>query len=256
MRSQAYPNSDRRAEEPPVWLHQCNWHRPHGGINCTCGTISSSYITCAKDQMVKRWSKNHRKALKQAPTHNLSGKNWVKECEFRERDFALRAREVSVKESELDIKRKEQDRGLVTSPFTLALVAATTAALANVFVAFHNGDEQRLLEQSQAEHARIVTAITGDEKTASAKLRFLLDTHLITDETSRKYILSYIDTPQVTNPPNVAIATTPTPSATSSSPTPTSSESLTPSPTPSNRNSWCLDNSSSVTDPIDQEGVG
>jgi transposase InsO family protein len=30
--AQAYPNSDRRAEELPVWLHRYNWHRPHGGI--------------------------------------------------------------------------------------------------------------------------------------------------------------------------------------------------------------------------------
>lgn len=31
--AQAYPTSDRRAEELPIWLHQYNWHRPHGGIN-------------------------------------------------------------------------------------------------------------------------------------------------------------------------------------------------------------------------------
>ena len=30
--AQAYPTSDRRAEELPTWLHQYNWHRPHGGI--------------------------------------------------------------------------------------------------------------------------------------------------------------------------------------------------------------------------------
>ena len=30
--AQAYPNSDRRAEELPVWLNRYNWHRPHGGI--------------------------------------------------------------------------------------------------------------------------------------------------------------------------------------------------------------------------------
>jgi transposase InsO family protein len=30
--AQAYPTSDRRADELPVWLHQYNWHRPHGGI--------------------------------------------------------------------------------------------------------------------------------------------------------------------------------------------------------------------------------
>jgi len=30
--AQAYPTSDRRTAELPVWLHRYNWHRPHGGI--------------------------------------------------------------------------------------------------------------------------------------------------------------------------------------------------------------------------------
>jgi transposase InsO family protein len=30
--AQAYPTSDRRGEELPIWLHKYNWHRPHGGI--------------------------------------------------------------------------------------------------------------------------------------------------------------------------------------------------------------------------------
>jgi len=30
--AKAYPTSDRRAQELPIWLHQYNWHRPHGGI--------------------------------------------------------------------------------------------------------------------------------------------------------------------------------------------------------------------------------
>jgi transposase InsO family protein len=30
--AQAYPTSNRRAEELPFWLHQYNWQRPHGGI--------------------------------------------------------------------------------------------------------------------------------------------------------------------------------------------------------------------------------
>jgi transposase InsO family protein len=30
--AQAYPTSDRRADELPTWLHRYNWHRPHGGI--------------------------------------------------------------------------------------------------------------------------------------------------------------------------------------------------------------------------------
>jgi len=31
--AQAYPTSDRRAAQLPIWLHKYNWHRPHGGIN-------------------------------------------------------------------------------------------------------------------------------------------------------------------------------------------------------------------------------
>jgi transposase InsO family protein len=30
--AQAYPNSDHRAAELPIWLHRYNWHRPHGGL--------------------------------------------------------------------------------------------------------------------------------------------------------------------------------------------------------------------------------
>jgi transposase InsO family protein len=30
--AQAYPTSDRRAEELPIWLHRYNWHRPHGSL--------------------------------------------------------------------------------------------------------------------------------------------------------------------------------------------------------------------------------
>jgi transposase InsO family protein len=30
--AQAYPTSERRAAELPVWLHRYNWHRPHGSL--------------------------------------------------------------------------------------------------------------------------------------------------------------------------------------------------------------------------------
>jgi transposase InsO family protein len=30
--AQAYPNSERRAVELPIWLHRYNWHRPHGSL--------------------------------------------------------------------------------------------------------------------------------------------------------------------------------------------------------------------------------
>lgn len=31
--AKAYPTSDRRAEELPIWLHRYNWHRPHSALN-------------------------------------------------------------------------------------------------------------------------------------------------------------------------------------------------------------------------------
>jgi len=31
--AQAYPTSNRRAAELPVWLHRYNWHRPHGSLD-------------------------------------------------------------------------------------------------------------------------------------------------------------------------------------------------------------------------------
>ncbi len=30
--AQAYPTSDHRAEELPIWIHRYNWHRPHGSL--------------------------------------------------------------------------------------------------------------------------------------------------------------------------------------------------------------------------------
>lgn len=31
--AQAYPTSDRRAAELPIWLHRYNWHRPHASLD-------------------------------------------------------------------------------------------------------------------------------------------------------------------------------------------------------------------------------
>jgi transposase InsO family protein len=30
--ARAYPTSDHRAKELPIWLHRYNWHRPHGSL--------------------------------------------------------------------------------------------------------------------------------------------------------------------------------------------------------------------------------
>jgi transposase InsO family protein len=48
--AQAYPTSDRRAEELPIWLHRYNWHRPHGGIK---SQIPISRLGLTEDNLLR-----------------------------------------------------------------------------------------------------------------------------------------------------------------------------------------------------------
>ncbi len=68
---------------------------------------------------------------------------WARECEYRERELAIKERELKIQEGELAVKRDELKRSLVTNPLTFALIAVMIALTANVWVAFHNGSEQR-----------------------------------------------------------------------------------------------------------------
>jgi transposase InsO family protein len=48
--AQAYPTSDRRAEELPLWLHRYNWHRPHGSLK---SKPPISRIALAEDNLLR-----------------------------------------------------------------------------------------------------------------------------------------------------------------------------------------------------------
>ena len=48
--AQAYPNSERRAAELPIWLHRYNWHRPHAGIKCQ---TPISRLALAEDNLLR-----------------------------------------------------------------------------------------------------------------------------------------------------------------------------------------------------------
>ncbi len=48
--AQAYPTSQRRAEELPFWLHRYNWHRPHGGIK---SQTPISRLALSKDNLLR-----------------------------------------------------------------------------------------------------------------------------------------------------------------------------------------------------------
>lgn len=147
------------------------------------------------------------------------------EKEFKEREANIKEAQILLYREELALKREESKKTFFSNPLTLAVIGATIAAMVNVWVALHNATEQRAveevkannnlkLERQKAEDARIVSAITGDTTTATAKLRFLLETQLVTDPDTRKYIESYINTPQIINPPAIEAPTAPPPSTT------------------------------------------
>jgi len=48
--AQAYPTSDRRAEQLPIWLHRYNWHRPHSGIK---SQTPISRLGLSKDNLLR-----------------------------------------------------------------------------------------------------------------------------------------------------------------------------------------------------------
>jgi hypothetical protein len=145
---------------------------------------------------------------------------YAREQEFKERETRIKEEQVLLQGEELAAKHK-----VFNNPLALAVIGATIAAIANVWVAFHNGSEQRAveetkanndrkLERQKAEDARIVSAITGETSKATERLRFLLDTHLVTDPETRKYIEAYMNTPQIINPPVIELPTSPPPSTT------------------------------------------
>jgi transposase InsO family protein len=48
--AKAYPTSDHRADELPIWLHRYNWHRPHGGIK---SQIPISRLGLSQDNLLR-----------------------------------------------------------------------------------------------------------------------------------------------------------------------------------------------------------
>src|SRR5579863_6722487 len=48
--ARAYNTSDERAAELPVWLHQYNWHRPHGSLK---SNPPISRLTLTQDNLLR-----------------------------------------------------------------------------------------------------------------------------------------------------------------------------------------------------------
>lgn len=107
---------------------------------------------------------------------------WRVDVELRQRELALKEREQSNRDADIELKRREQARASWFSPLVVAIFAATVAASGNAVVAILNGNQQVTLEKSKAESDRILEMIkTGDPDRAANNLDFLLTWGLIAD---------------------------------------------------------------------------
>jgi len=68
------------------------------------------------------------------------------ERDARRREIAIKEREQTTREGELQLKRLQYHRDRWFSPLVLAIFAAAVAALGNAIVAYMNGTAQRELE--------------------------------------------------------------------------------------------------------------
>jgi hypothetical protein len=124
--------------------------------------------------------------------------------------------ELQLRKSELELKKRELSRSLWANPLSLAIFAATVAALGNAAVALLNGTQERALqreraveqveleqrkadlqadlERKKAEAARILEVIkTGDPDKTKINLQFLLQAGLVRDEATAKDLRSFLE---------------------------------------------------------------
>src|SRR3954465_13482497 len=113
-------------------------------------------------------------------TDNFEREKWIKEISFREREIALKEAEQLNRAEELRLKENESERSKWSSPLVVAISAAALAGIVNASVAGLNGYFQREVEELKSESARILEMIkTGNTKSASGNLKFLMETGLI-----------------------------------------------------------------------------
>ena len=123
--------------------------------------------------------------------------------------------DLRLREEELSLKRIDAQRSRWNNPLTIAILAAAVAGVANAAVGWQTSYLQRnlerdraervseleeqkskaalILEQRRSEAERILETIkVGDADKAANNLRFLVDTGLLTEETSKK-VHVYLD---------------------------------------------------------------
>jgi hypothetical protein len=69
------------------------------------------------------------------------------EREKFERETKIKEDQVLLQREELSVKREESKKTFFSNPLALAVIGATIAAMMNVWVALHNGSQQRAVEK-------------------------------------------------------------------------------------------------------------
>jgi hypothetical protein len=124
---------------------------------------------------------------------------WQAEQDSKKEELALRRRE-------LDIRETESKRAVWFNPLVIAVFSAAVAGFGNVIATVYSANQQRAanerkaadtekLEGEKAEASLILEVEkTGTPDRAADNLKFLVDTKLITNQTRRDDIFSYIKT--------------------------------------------------------------
>jgi hypothetical protein len=108
------------------------------------------------------------------------------EREKWEADLRLREREIALKERELDAKIIEQKRDRWRSPLVLAILGAILAAGGNAWLEQRRTEGQQTIEEAKAEAARILDMIkTANPDKAAENLDFLVKAGLIENQIRR-----------------------------------------------------------------------
>jgi predicted MarR family transcription regulator len=122
---------------------------------------------------------------------------------------AFREREISIKEAEIDLKRKEHAVSRWRNPLIVAILAASIAAIGSTAVALLNGIYSRQVESQRSDEERILEMIkTGDPGKVVTNLKFLLSAGLISDADTRAKLGKFL-----TNPPPGDVPVLPTTSS-------------------------------------------
>jgi hypothetical protein len=138
---------------------------------------------------------------------DLERQKWADECNFRDRELQLRAREQNRLNDELIFKREEAARSRWFNPLLIAVVAAFLAALGNAAVSLMSGwtaqdiqrDNNRAqldLEDFKAESGRLLEVIktNNDPDRAAVNISFLLDAGLIKNQNTAAYLKQFLAT--------------------------------------------------------------